>query len=150
MQQASRSLMFSFDKKKMKWFAIDIEREEMEKENMDINQACGSGNTPLWYYREVRNKLKNTKFRTMAEVKDLLKEVLLFAESRERTSCESIEWQITKRQEAEKRLQEVNKETKMRLALDLVASHRNISQGIAAVAEASSGLTTTLTRILDK
>jgi len=137
MQQASRSLMFCFDKRKMKWFGIDIEREEMEKENMDIDQACKPGDTIPWYYREVRNKLENTKFRTIAEVKDLLKEVLLFAESRERTSCESIEWQIAKRQEAEKRLEDYKKERKSILVGDLVASHRNIAQGMAGVAMAS-------------
>jgi len=102
------------------------------------------------FYEDVRLQLKEPKFRTIASAVKYLEEVLAFAEAREINHYEDMEWQIAKRQEAEKRLAEVNKETKMRIALDLVASHRNISQGIAAVAEASSGLTTTLHRMLDK
>lgn len=115
-----------------------------------LDESKPQNKTNLFYLDGVEFKLNNQKFRTIAEVKELLQQLVIYARNRETDKNEQIEWQIAKRHEAEKRLAEVNKETKMRVALDLVASHRNISQGIAAVADASSSLTTVLSRMLDK
>jgi len=116
-----------------------MQQASKKGQNMDMGmgQVCKSGDIIPWYYRDVRDKLENTKFKTMAEVKDLLKKVLLFAESRERSSCESIEWQIAKRQEAEKRLEDYKKDQKLYFAGELVFSHKALAQGMAGVAIAS-------------
>lgn len=91
-------------------------------------------------YEDVRLQLKEPKFRTIAAATKYLEDVLAFAEAREINNFEAMEWQIAKRQEAEKKLEDYKKDRKLILAGDLVASHRSISQGMTGVALANERL----------